>query len=83
MPRVNATCKVCGKSYTHCTDAVRIGSWRAICCSPECWNKWVDAIRCRKQRQQSLKLQEVIVEDLQDKESNKESPADEVVEAED
>lgn len=83
MPRVNAICKICGKPYTHCTDAVRIGSWRAVCCSPECWNKWVDAVRGRGQRQQPLKFQEVIIEDLQDRGSNKESPADEVVEAED
>ena len=45
---LNAVCKVCGKKYHHCEKCEQIGSWRAVACSPECWNIWVDTVRARK-----------------------------------
>lgn len=44
---LNATCKVCGKKYHHCMKCEQVGSWRAVACSPECWNIWVDVVRER------------------------------------
>ena len=44
---LNAVCKVCGKKYHHCEKCEQIGSWRAVACSPECWNIWVDVVRER------------------------------------
>ena len=44
---LNAVCKVCGKKYHHCAKCEQIGSWRAVACSPECWNIWVDVVRER------------------------------------
>ena len=45
---LNAVSKVCGKKYHHCEKCEQIGSWRAVACSPECWNIWVDTVRARK-----------------------------------
>ena len=45
---LNAVCNVCGKKYHHCEKCEQIGSWRAVACSPECWNIWVDTVRARK-----------------------------------
>lgn len=82
MPQVNAICKICGKPYTHCTDAARIGSWRAVCCSPECWNKWVDNIHARMKKRDADS--QIIQNDgPQDSGSIEDAPADVVIEAED
>lgn len=44
---LNAECKVCGKKYHHCAKCEQVGSWRAVACSPECWNIWVDVVHER------------------------------------
>lgn len=36
----NAICKICGKPYYYCRDCERLGSWRVVACSPECWQEW-------------------------------------------
>ena len=41
---LNAVCKICGKKYHHCEMCEQIGSWRAVACSPECWNIWVPVV---------------------------------------
>ena len=33
----------------------QIGSWRAVACSPECWNIWVDTVRARKAAEAAAK----------------------------
>lgn len=57
---LNAVCKVCGKKYHHCEMCEQIGSWRAVACSPECWNIWVDTVRARKAAEAAA--QESVVE---------------------
>lgn len=57
---LNAVCKVCGKKYHHCEMCEQIGSWRAVACSPECWNIWVDTVRTRKAAEAAA--QEPVVE---------------------
>ena len=57
---LNAVCKVCGKKYHHCEMCEQIGSWRAVACSPECWNIWVDTVRARKAAETAA--QEPVVE---------------------
>lgn len=57
---LNAVCKVCGKKYHHCDMCEQIGSWRAVACSPECWNIWVDTVRARKAAEAAA--QEPVVE---------------------
>lgn len=52
---LNAVCKVCGKKYHHCEMCEQIGSWRAVACSPECWNIWVDTVRARKAAEAAAK----------------------------
>lgn len=52
---LNAVCKVCGKKYHHCEKCEQIGSWRAVACSPECWNIWVDTVRARKATEAAAK----------------------------
>lgn len=52
---LNAVCKVCGKKYHHCEKCEQIGSWRAVVCSPECWNIWVDTVRARKAAEAAAK----------------------------
>ena len=52
---LNAVCKVCGKKYHHCDMCEQIGSWRAVACSPECWNIWVDTVRARKAAEAAAK----------------------------
>ena len=52
---LNAVCKVCGKKYHHCEKCEQIGSWRAVACSPECWNIWVDTVRTRKAAEAAAK----------------------------
>ena len=52
---LNAVCKVCGKKYHHCEMCEQIGSWRAVACSPECWNIWVDTVRSRKAAEAAAK----------------------------
>lgn len=52
---LNAECKVCGKKYHHCMKCEQIGSWRAVACSPECWNIWVDIVRERIASEESSK----------------------------
>lgn len=59
---LNAVCKVCGKKYHHCEKCEQIGSWRAVACSPECWNIWVDTVRARKAAEAAA--QEPVVEAL-------------------
>ena len=44
---LNAVCKICGTKYHHCEKCEKIGSWRAIACSPECWNVWIDKVEAR------------------------------------
>ncbi len=48
--KLNATCKVCGKQYHYCKDCEKLGSWRAVACSPECWIKWVEMIDARDKK---------------------------------
>lgn len=57
---LNAVCKVCGKKYHHCEMCEQIGSWRAVACSPECWNIWVETVRARKAAEAAA--QEPVVE---------------------
>ena len=57
---LNAVCKICGKKYHHCEKCEQIGSWRAVACSPECWNIWVDTVRARKAAEAAA--QEPVVE---------------------
>lgn len=52
---LNAVCKVCGKKYHHCEMCEQIGSWRAVACSTECWNIWVDTVRARKAAEAAAK----------------------------
>ena len=52
---LNAVCKVCGKKYHHCAKCEQIGSWRAVACSPECWNIWVDVVRERIAAEEAAK----------------------------
>ena len=52
---LNAVCKVCGKKYHHCEMCEQIGSGRAVACSPECWNIWVDTVRARKAAEAAAK----------------------------
>ena len=51
---LNAVCKVCGKKYHHCEMCEQIGR-RAVACSPECWNIWVDTVRARKAAEAAAK----------------------------
>lgn len=52
---LNAVCKVCGKKYHHCAKCEQVGSWRAVACSPECWNIWVDVVRERIAAEEAAK----------------------------
>ena len=52
---LNAECKVCGKKYHHCAKCEQVGSWRAVACSPECWNIWVDVVRERIAAEEAAK----------------------------
>ena len=52
---LNAECKVCGKRYHHCAKCEQVGSWRAVACSPECWNIWVDVVRERIAAEEAAK----------------------------
>ncbi len=34
-------CIMCKKKYTHCDKCRQYNSWRAICCSPECFQAYI------------------------------------------
>ena len=34
-------CIVCHKKYSHCDKCKQINSWKAICCSVECYQKYI------------------------------------------
>jgi hypothetical protein len=49
MREPNHTCKHCGKRYWACNDCDKIHSWKAACCSFECYQKYVeDVLESRK-----------------------------------
>nr|DAF83939.1 MAG TPA: CHC2 zinc finger protein [Caudoviricetes sp.] len=39
MPYQNRRCNYCGKKYYVCLACERVGSWKTICCSRECYYK--------------------------------------------
>ena len=42
MPKPNRVCKYsnCSKEFFACNDSIRIGGYKAHCCSPEHFEKW-------------------------------------------
>lgn len=44
MNKPNMTCKVCGKKYFCCGDSKKLGSWRAVTCSPGCYQEYMKRI---------------------------------------
>lgn len=37
MAKNNKVCPICGKGYSHCDKCEKIGSWKVLACSPECY----------------------------------------------
>lgn len=51
MNKPNTTCRVCGKEYFCCGDSRAVNSWRAMTCSPECFQEYMKRIdESRKQK---------------------------------
>lgn len=44
MNKPNTKCRVCGKSYFCCSDSRKIGSWRTMACSTECFREYMERI---------------------------------------
>lgn len=46
MPKPNHICKnpKCGKAYYACETCEKIGSWKAVACSPSCFQAYVKMI---------------------------------------
>ena len=46
MPKPNHICKnpKCGKAYYACESCEKIGSWKALACSPACFQAYVKSI---------------------------------------
>lgn len=43
MAYKNRVCKYCGRKYYVCLACHRSGSWRTLCCSRECYLKYIAA----------------------------------------
>lgn len=41
MDKPNTKCRVCGKEYYCCTDSRKVGAWRTMACSPECFKEYM------------------------------------------
>lgn len=37
-------CRVCGKSYFCCIDSKKMGAWKSMACSPECFKIYMKRI---------------------------------------
>ncbi len=44
MNKPNTKCRVCGKNYFCCSDSRKIGSWRTMACSTECFREYMERI---------------------------------------
>lgn len=44
MNKPNTKCRVCRKDYFCCSDSRKIGSWRTMTCSAECFREYMDRI---------------------------------------
>jgi len=44
MAEYNHTCIICGKKYDHCDKCRQVNSWKAICCSIECYQKYIKPV---------------------------------------
>lgn len=44
MNKPNTKCRVCGKEYFCCSDSRKIGSWRTMACSTECFKEYMERI---------------------------------------
>lgn len=41
MSKHNHECIICHNKYSHCDKCQQINSWKAICCSVECYQKYI------------------------------------------
>lgn len=41
MAKNNKICPICDKGYSHCNYCERIGSWKALVCSHECFQIYI------------------------------------------
>lgn len=44
MNKPNTKCRVCGKEYFCCADSRRIGGWKSMACSQECFKEYMRRI---------------------------------------
>lgn len=59
MNKPNTKCRVCGKSYFCCSDSRKIGSWRTMACSTECFREYMERIgTSRNQMAKELNITE-------------------------
>ena len=42
--KTNRNCYFCGKPYYACDSSLKLGSWKASCCSPEHFQAWQIAL---------------------------------------
>ena len=54
----NTTCKVCGKEYYCCIDSRKYGGYRAVACSPECFQEYM-----RQVEEARKPIVKIVVED--------------------
>ena len=44
LDKPNTKCRVCGKEYFCCSDSRRVGAWKAMACSPDCFKEYMRLI---------------------------------------
>lgn len=44
MDKPNTKCRVCGREYYCCSDSRKIGAWKAMACSPDCFKEYMSRI---------------------------------------
>lgn len=44
MSKPNMECRVCGKPYFCCIDSKKMGAWKSMSCSPECYKTYMKRI---------------------------------------
>ena len=66
----NHKCIWCGKEYEHCDKCKRINSWKAICCTPQCYQDYIESVKdkdvkkVREEIKENQKLS-IIIDDVE------------------
>ena len=58
--KTNRNCYFCGKPYFACDSSIKLGSWKASCCSPEHFQAWQIALSLQSGNMTSSEAKEAL-----------------------